>query len=390
VRLVGVALLLLIPGSLRQLAVVAVAWSAAMLFGRVPRTREPYLFVMTVGSLTWSVAVVGVIVPPVADFLLSLLPFPDAVEAMVAWYVMLVLAIVIPSVVAFAAMRSLNPEDRPREAAAVGAVLLKCYPYTASLALILLVMAALTVVTRLRSRGQGWVEKHVPLIVEPDDYDDVLGEIGKVLENGGLPVRAGPAGWFLRVPSRILMAIAGPAVKDLIAERLTVLRSDKLEIVLHLSDLVLRGRERDVNRVRALLSEQLAFSKAYLTWGEEANGLEDRLRAIWREVKDRTDGAIDSTATDRLAAVERELRTADLPYEEWEVLSREKLLIERNLLVVAAGLLRTPTDLTETAPENLDATRMDDAADSPPARTTARDDARILDGAPGGTHRSRV
>jgi hypothetical protein len=156
VRLVGVALLLLIPGSLRQLAVVAVAWSAAMLFGRVPRTREPYLFVMTVGSLTWSVAVVGVIVPPVADFLLSLLPFPDAVEAMVAWYVMLVLAIVIPSVVAFAAMRSLNPEDRPREAAAVGAVLLKCYPYTASLALILLVMAALTVVTRLRNRGQGW------------------------------------------------------------------------------------------------------------------------------------------------------------------------------------------------------------------------------------------
>jgi hypothetical protein len=50
-----------------------------------------------------------------------------------------------------------------------------------------------------------------------------------------------------------------------------------------------------------------------------------------------------------LEAVERVLRALDLSFEEWAVLSREKLLIERNLLLVATGLMRRPKDLTEVA-----------------------------------------
>jgi hypothetical protein len=81
----------------------------------------------------------------------------------------------------------------------------------------------------------------------------------------------------------VLTVAGGLAVRGLLTERPMALTSDKLEAVLHLSDLVLRGLERDVNRARALLAEQLAFSPAYLTWSEEANAIEDRLRSIWQD-----------------------------------------------------------------------------------------------------------
>jgi hypothetical protein len=132
---------------LRQVASVAVSWSTVVLFGEVPRTREPHLVVMGVGCLVWAVAVVGVVFPPFAAFLFGLIPLPEPYGDMLAWYVMVVLAVAVPP------------------------------------------------------------------------------------------------------------------------------------------DLVIRGAERDVNRVRALLSEQLAFSTAYLTWDEQANAIEDRLRAIWRDAR---------------------------------------------------------------------------------------------------------
>ena len=69
---------------------------------------------------------------------------------------------------------------------------------------------------------------------------------------------------------------------------------------------------------------------------------------------------------DRLQAVEEELWTADLAFEEWEVLMREKLLVERSLLHVAMGLIREPMDLTEMAPEDMGAARIHEVVDASP------------------------
>ena len=114
------------------------------------------------------------------------------------------------------------------------------------------------------------------------------------------------------------------------------------------------------------IREQLAFSRAYLTWSEDANNIEDRLRSIWQDFKDASDTRVDPAVVDRLEAVEKELRTTDLAFEEWEVLMREKLLVERSLLHVAMGLIREPMDLTEVAPEEMGAARIHDVVDSSP------------------------
>jgi hypothetical protein len=365
-RFVGLALLIVIPGMLRHVVTIAVGWSTVMLFGKVPRTREPHLFVMSVGSICWMVAAVSVAIPPVGAFLLSFLPLPEQLDSLIAWYVMLALTIAIPPLVAVAILRALDADDRPKGYAARAGMLLKGYPYVVTLAVILLLMSLLRLVTLLRNHGRGWTERHVPLLIRPEEYATVLEDIQKVLAQGDLAVRVTEAGWPLSVPTRVLTVAGGLAVRGLLTERPMALTSDKLEAVLHLSDLVLRGRERDVNRARALLAEQLAFSPAYLTWSEEANGIEDRLRSIWQDFKDAPDTRVDTAVIDRLESVEGDLRTADLSFEEWEVLMREKLLVERSLLHVAMGLIREPMDLTEMAPEDMGAARMHEVADASP------------------------
>jgi hypothetical protein len=199
----------------------------------------------------------------------------------------------------------------------------------------------------------------------------VLDDIRKVLVRGGLAARMTGVGWPLSIPTRILTFAGGIAVRDLLTERPMALTSERLEAVLHLSDLVLHGHETDVNRARALLAEQLAFSPAYLTWSEQANEIEDRLRSIWQEVKGGADRSVDSTVIDRLEVIEGTLRTADLSYDQWEVIMREKLLVERSLLHVAMGLIREPVDLTETAPEVMGAAQMHGVADGSAAPRTA-------------------
>jgi hypothetical protein len=365
VRFIGLALLIVIPGMLRQVVQVAVGWSTVMLFGKVPRTREPHLFVMSVGSICWIVAAVSVAIPPVAAFLLGFLPLPERIDGLIARYIMLAFTIVIPPLVTFAILRALPPDERAHGPLAIGGLLLRGYVFVLCLALILVMMSAVRLVTMLRNYGRRWTERHVPLIVQPEDYASVLDDIRKVLDQGDMPVQITEAGWPLSVPTTILTMAGTFAVQGLLTERPMALTSDRLEAVLHLSDLVLWGREHDVNRARALLAEQLAFSRAYLTWSEDANVIEDRLRSIWQGFKDAPDTRVDPAVVDRLEAVEKELRITNLDFEEWEVLMREKLLVERSLLHVAMGLIREPMDLTEVAPEEMGAARIHDVADAP-------------------------
>src|SRR5439155_11466863 len=81
--------------------------------------------------------------------------------------------------------------------------------------------------------------QHVPVIIESEDYEAVVNEAQRTLERAGFSLRRYPASWMMRLPTRILTALAGGAVKNLVAQRLAVLRSRDLEITLHPSDLVI-------------------------------------------------------------------------------------------------------------------------------------------------------
>jgi len=350
------AVLALIFRSAGRLLNTGFGWATVMLFGKVPQDRQIYLSIIAFGSVAWMVAVLGIAFPSFATFLLAFVPLPAWVDRTWVRLAMLGAACVIPLIVGVIATRMLAPEQRPQGATANLVAVANGYPYTVALALTLIVMTALAPIVRIRTFVKRWSTRHVPVIVESAQYLKVVSDIEKALDTGGFEVERRPASWMMRLPTKILTTLAGGAVDDLVADQLTELHSGRLEVLLHPSDLVINGNEQDAARANAIIAEQLAFSPAYLTWTKEANELEDRLRKIWGTLRQQANkpGML-NRLTNRLVAVEHDLRTLELSYEEWEVLFRQKLMVERGLLQVKADLVDRPLDLTEAPPEEIGA-----------------------------------
>lgn len=350
------AVLALILRSAGKLLNTAFGWATIMLFGKVPQDRQIYLSSITFGSVAWIVAVLGIAFPVVGTFLLAFVPLPDWVDRAWVRLAMLAAAAVIPLVVGIVSTRMLAPEQRPVGAVDNLVAVLKGYPYTVALALTLVLMTALAPIIKVRTMLKRWSTRHVPVIVESARYLEVVADVEQALDKGGFEVERRPASWLLRLPTKVLTTLAGGAVDDLVADQLTELHSDRLEVLLHPSDLVINGKEQDAARANAIIAEQLAFSPAYMTWTKEANEIEDRLRKIWVTLRQQADrpGML-NRLTNRLVAVEHDLRTLELSYEEWDVLFREKLMVERALLQVKADLVDRPRDLTEAPPEEIGA-----------------------------------
>jgi hypothetical protein len=318
------ALLAAVLRSTGRLLNTAFGWATVMIFGKVPEDRQIYLSVIALASVAWIAVVTGIAFPAAGTFLLSFVPLPEGVSRTWIRLGMLAAAIVLPAAVGGVSLLLQDPEDRPAAGARVKAVL-KGYPFTLGLALTLVLMTVFAPIMKLQTLLRRWTSQHVPVLVEAEDYEAVVAQVQEALARAGWTTERRPASWMLRVPTRILTTLAGGSIENLVAAGLTTLRAPTLEVILHPADLVVSGKEADVTHARATLAEELTFSPAHLTWTAEANRLEDRLRALGREV--RLGGVRAARARGRLDDLERELRRMEMSFEEWEVLFRGLLLL---------------------------------------------------------------
>ena len=126
-----------------KILTTALGWASTLLFGRVPASRQILLLGVTFGSVIWMVLVAGVLVPQVGTFLLFLIPPQDIVPEGVVRLGMLIGALVLPAVIG-ALTLALSPEQERGARAALEAVL-RGYPLTVLLAVLLVFLAALAI-----------------------------------------------------------------------------------------------------------------------------------------------------------------------------------------------------------------------------------------------------
>jgi hypothetical protein len=306
----------------------AFAWATIALFGRVPPRQQLYLSIMAFGSMAWLISAIGVAFPSVATFLLAFVTVPSWVRPGWIRLVMLLTSLTSPLLVGGLCLLALDPVERPGTTAARIKAALRGYPVTVGLSLTLAMLLVFVPILKVRAAMKRWTSTHVPVLVKPDAYFDVLHDLERALTADGWRAARVPASWTLRIPLRVFGALAGRSV-PFVAERLTTLRADRLEVTLHPSDLILSGPNGDVMRARARLAERLAFSRLYMTWTTEAQCVEDALRKLWLSFEVRNGGGREEEG--RKHAIEHELRAAEVSYEEWEVLFRKLLLLERHL-----------------------------------------------------------
>jgi hypothetical protein len=285
----------------------------------------------------WLAVVLGIAFPDFGTFLLGFVPLPNWVDEAWVRIAMLIAAVLIPVVVGVISLLMLEPKERPQGILSKGKGVLKGYPYTLGLALTLVLMTILVPFVKLRVIMKRWSSQHMPVLVEADDYLKVVDRVERTLDQRGWSTQRQQASWLLRFPTRLLTFFASGAIDDLVAENLTVLRAKSLEVVLHPSDLVINGKKEDVVHARAAIAEQLSFSEAHLTWTKEGNELEDQLNDLWRRIKGTEGRSYWTRAAASLQDIDQELGRLEVPFEEWEVLFRTKLLLERELLGAIAN-----------------------------------------------------
>ena len=319
---------------LSRILTMALGWASTLLFGRVPQSKQLLLSGISLGSIAWVLALLGVIFPDVGTFMLAFVPRPQFIEERWIRLAMLVAALVIPILVGIGGLFMLDAADRPKGTGAVKQVL-RGYPYAGVLALSLLFMAVIAPVRKLRSMVKRWEDAHIPVVIKPGGYERVAADLEKALDSAGLGVERRGAPRVLEAPSKLLAAVAGGGVKRLVPDRLIVFRSRNLEVLVYPSDISVAGQKGELARARAAVASRLTFTSAYLTSTKESQDVEERLERVWHAVRE--PNARFEELERELTAVHDDLQTLEVEYDEWEVLYRLRLQVERDLLSRKTG-----------------------------------------------------
>jgi hypothetical protein len=319
----------------------ALGWATLLLFGKVEGRRQTVLLLMALGSLVWLVTLAGVLVPDIATFALTFVPIPDFVDDTWIRIAMLAMAAAIPLLIGIGAV-VLTEKDRRPKGPAIARAVLRGYPFTLVLAVTIVFLAAVALARKVRSLARRWEDAHVPVIVKPGGYDRVVEDLEGVLDDAGLDVRREAAPSVLSIPPRLLDAVAGKELGALVPDRLLVLKGEQIDVLVYPSDIAIAGSRDRVARARAAIAAKLIESPAYLTSSAEAERIEDRLMAILQ------DGG---TARDRLAELDHDIARLAVPFDEWETIYRQRLQVERNLLVRQLERREAAPAELETAPQ---------------------------------------
>jgi hypothetical protein len=266
-------------------------------------------------------------VPDVGAILIAAVPLPDFVDESWVRIAMLIGAIVLPLLIGLAAVFVSEKHGRSLGDTAIG--LLRGYPFALVLPLMLVLLALVGTWRKLRSLAHRWTDAHVPVIVKPGGYDAVLQDVIAGLRHADLDVDPSDAGILLSGPPKLLDLIAGQGLGDLVPDRLMILRGRDLEVLVYPSDLAISGTREMVARARAALAVRVSDAPAYLTTSAEAQRIEDRLD----EIRHAAGSAPAGATLNALREIDHKLARLTVSYEEWDVLYRERLQVEHELLV---------------------------------------------------------
>lgn len=326
-------------------------WASTLLFGRVPRNRQVILALVTFGSVVWAALAIGVVLPEIGTFLVAAVPAPDIVDRGWIQLAMLIAALIVPAIVGVVSLFVLAPADRPRGRALVEQVI-RGYPLCVALAVTLVILALVGIVRFVHHRAIGWVDDHVPIVVHPGGYDRVVADLERALDDAGLAVDRRPAPTPLALPGRMLGRIAGPGIRSLVPDNLVELVGRDIEVGLYPSDISIGGKKLLVARARATIATRLTATAASMTTSAEAQAVEMKLEAL---TAPRTAGSTPGNDTPdlrttqaTLKAIDDELAILNVPHDEWEILYRQRLQVERDLLAGQAPGSVLPTDATVT------------------------------------------
>jgi hypothetical protein len=300
----------------------SLGWASSLLFGRVPRSHQVLVAMMLAGSLLWILLIAAALIPDLGLFLRNSTPVVSGIDVVLIRAVVLAAIALLPLGIGVAAYLAPSRDERARGLAAVGQIL-RGYPLAVAMGTMLLFLPAVGIDRKVRSLRKGWSDSHVPIVVKPGEYDQLVSDLREALVKAGLTVDAREAPGILTVPGRTLALIANGNIGGLVPDRLIELHARGLEVDVYPSDVVVSGCTSQRTHARAVIVSGLATAAAHFTTSAESQAIEDRIAELMRQGR---------SAGHDLQQIDDMLLELDVAPEEWDTLYRLRLQAERDAL----------------------------------------------------------
>ena len=367
-------LVALVTRSLGNILSALFGWAVVALFGPTNSREKVWLSALVGAAAAWPILLLGVLWPRAAAALLTFAPLPPWIPGWLIRAVWVSLAVIVPFALGTAvAARSRGPAvpipgtrravapSRSLDTAARRAPiresrvarLFRGIPITLAIAASFFIVFITVPIRRLLSIVRRKVDINVPLVTDAKAYPFVAEEIAATLNRHGLEVEPTTPSWSVTAPSRILSRLGGPSFDAYVPQRFAQLRGPRLEVMLYPNGLLLRGSEQETAWAHGLLVEALTDAPAYQTFDPAAQDIERQIRRVWAVFGENPPAhAGASVLESRLDEIVREIRELPVGYDEWQIVYRQALQLDRALrgrpqLLEAA----TPTDGTAKLPK---------------------------------------
>ena len=323
------AIISLISRSAGRIFSAMFGWAVSALFGRTTPRERKVLSVVVGAAAVWPILLLGVIAPKVATLLVAFVPVARSAPSGPLRIVWIALALLFPILVGIVFVRRAPPHTR---ADSGPFKFLRGFQITLGLAGAFLFVLVAAPIQKLISTARGLMDEHIPLIVEPQDYQETARRIESVLVEHGFPLRRWNPSWVMKAPGAIMGAVGGSAFRHFMPQQIDLYLAKDLEVVLSPSGVTLRGKESTTSRAHGLIPEAITGTSALQSMDARAQVVEREIKDVWKVYAARPEDHLESAILrERVAEISREIANLTVPYEEWQIVYRQALQLSRAL-----------------------------------------------------------
>jgi Putative Actinobacterial Holin-X, holin superfamily III len=152
------------------------------------------------------------------------------------------------------------------------------------------------------------------------------------LERNEIALHAARAPWYQTAPAKILLKIGGRPFAAMANEHVEYRRNQELELTVLPNETILRGKPVLVGKARALCTEVYGPRPIIQTFDAGARELEAHAKRVWAIYLEQPRAHRRSDVLERrIMELSAELSRLNLPWDEWQVIYRLLLQVDRAL-----------------------------------------------------------
>jgi hypothetical protein len=323
-------------------------WAVLALFGQTSPKEKTLLSALVGAAGAWPLLLVGIAFPKIALFAISFVPLAKTMPTLWLRLVWIGLALIVPIVVGIVVASRSPPQNLPEPK---WKKLLRGFPITLALAGAFLMMLVVAPIQKIAAMMKGKEVVHLPAVMRNKLLaPEIMGALAGSLGAHGIRLQEAAPPWTMTAPSKILLKIGGQAFAHMVTEHIEFRKNDRLEVAVMPNEAVLKGKPDEVARARALAMEVYAPREVSETFSPAAQLLEKQIKRVWSVYLEEPRRHRSSPAlVGRVNEIATELAETNLPPDEWQVVYRLLLQLDRALRGDRPLLTRPPAHPEEGA-----------------------------------------